>query len=220
MAKVALTVSTLSLLIAGAALFFNFLAPFAPLVTVGGPVFQLGAAAPENTLAGRSNGPEFDPQQNRILAVVFVPIVFTHEGGRSGVVSDIMLRLSRTGHDDRWLFEPRMFVDERALLTSFEPNSHLKWLEAVFSPVPLAKGEETRRLVMFQGQENGVFPGGRLRPGRYQLEVLVRVGNSDGYQQVEEFAVDFSSDVLKKLDANIRYAPTPESLLPARNLLK
>ena len=220
MARAAFAVSLLSLLISGITLYYNYLAPFSPLVTIGGPVFQIGLAAPGNTSAIAALSPEFDPVPNRILAIIFLPVVFTHQGGRAGVVSDIMLRLLRVGHDDRWLFEPRMFVDERALLTTFEPQAYLKWLEAVFSPIPLAKGEETRRLIMFQGNENSVFPGGRIRLGQYRLDVLVRTNEIDDYRLAEAFDIDFGAGVLKGLDQNIRYAPTPQSLLPGRSRLK
>lgn len=218
-AKLALAVSALSLAISGLTLYFNYLAPFGPLVSVGGPVFQLGIAAPENTAANAPSPPDFDPIPRRILAVVFLPVTITHKGGSPGVVSDLMLKMSRTGFDDRWLFEPRMFIDERALLTTYEPNSHLKWLESVFEPIPVAKGDRVRRVVMFQAQENATFPGGRLRAAEYDLQVLART-DSDEFHDVGSFKIDFRAEVLGRIDANTRYAPTPAELLPARQLLK
>jgi hypothetical protein len=72
---------------------------------------------------------------------------------------------------------------------------------------------------MFQGQEHATFPGGRLRPAEYELQVLVRT-HANEYQDAGSFKIDFRADVLSQIEANTRYAPTPSELLPARQLLK
>ena len=216
----AFRVSVMALIVSALTLYFTYLAPFDPLVTVGGPVFQFGAAAPENLDISLGTGPDFDPLPNRVLAFILLPVVMTHQGGMPGVISDIMLGLSRRGQTDRWLFEPRMYVDERAFVTSFEPQAHLKWIEAVFSPIALARGSQVRRFILFQGTAHPLFPGGRIRDGHYQLDVLFRIGADAEFSQVDRFNVDFGIEVLRNLEENIRFAPTPESLRPARNRLK
>ena len=70
-ARWALAVSVFSLVVSGSTLYFNYVKPFAPLVTLGGPVFQLGLAASENTATTTNGGPEFDPIPRRILAIIF-----------------------------------------------------------------------------------------------------------------------------------------------------
>ena len=219
-AIVALPVSLLSLAVSGATPYYNYFAAFAPLVTVGGPVFQFDKAAPTNLDAARGSGPEFDPVSGRVIGAILLPVIVTHEGGRPGVVTDVMVRVSRRGQADRWLFEPRVYVDERAFISAFDPQALVKSIEAVFSPIPLAKGSQTRRLIMFQWLDHPLFPGGRLRVGGYRLDVLALISGEDEYREVERFDIDFGAQVLSNLEENMRYAPTPDSFGPPRARLK
>ncbi|MEY2520413.1 MAG: hypothetical protein QOF24_2172 [Verrucomicrobiota bacterium] len=218
-AKLSIVVAVISLAVASLNPYFTSLAPFGPLVTSGGPVFQFGTATPANLAATQATGPEFDPQPNRVLAGILLPVVFTHEGGRPGVISDIALRVSRSGDNDRWMFEPILFVDERAFLTSFDSQAHLKWIEAAFSPIALGRGQQIKRFILFQGNEHPHYPAARLRVGRYTINVLVRLNNAAIYDTRERIDVDFSRDVLGNLDA-AKYAPPPESVMTARTGLK
>jgi hypothetical protein len=212
-------VALVSLCVAILGLYFSWLAPFRPLITVGGPVFQFGVMAPSNAAAANANTAEFDPQKSRVLGGILLPILFTHEGGRPGTISDVMLRVSRRGNADNWLFEPRLFVDEHAFLTSFDPQAALKWIEASFSPIALGRAQQVKRFILFQGNDNDHFPGGRLRISHYSLDVLVRINDSPTYQSREKIEVDFSDEVLATLDVG-KYAPGPLSVISARRRLR
>jgi len=88
-------ISVIALGVSGFALYLNYLARFNPLVTVGGLVYQFEMPAPTAPGLQSTFNEEFDPIRDRLLAAILVPIVFTHEGGRPGVISDVMLRVSR-----------------------------------------------------------------------------------------------------------------------------
>ena len=118
MALVALIISVISLGVSLVSTYYALFAPFAPVLTVGGPVLQFGNATSENVDARNAVGPEFDPRPGRVLGGILLPVVVTHEGGRPGVISDIMLKVSLLSDKRPWFFEPRMFFDEHAYLTS------------------------------------------------------------------------------------------------------
>src|SRR5688500_14789009 len=70
-------------------------AAFTPLITVGSPVYQFGIASKDAPGFSSTQNEQFDPKQDRTLAAILIPIVFTHQGGKPGVIEDIMLRVSR-----------------------------------------------------------------------------------------------------------------------------
>jgi hypothetical protein len=216
---VPIVISVLALGVSGFTLYINYLAQFAPLITVGGPVYQFAKAAPTALDLDTTNNEEFDPLRDRLLAAILVPIVFTHESGKPGVITDVMLRVSREEKHDNWLFEPRLNVNERAYLTSFDPQGHQSWIESAFSPIPLAKGSQAKRFILFQAKKNELFPSGRLRVGRYSIDVLCRINEAAGYRKVNVIKVDFSKEVLTNLQETAKYIPPPESITQARDRL-
>jgi hypothetical protein len=162
----------ISLVALGATLFNlykNYWAPFDPLITVGSPVYQFGTVSGDDSDLSSTRNEQFDPKQERVLASILIPIVFTHEGGKPGVISDLMLRVSRTGKNDEWFFEPRLNVDEQKYLTSFDNQSMVRAVDSAFSPVALAQGDQIKRFIAFQPDNNQNFPSGRLRLDRYTI---------------------------------------------------
>ncbi|MGD8777923.1 MAG: hypothetical protein PVH88_03060 [Ignavibacteria bacterium] len=212
-------VSLVALIVSAITFYLNFLAPFKPLITVGSAVYQFLRVSENAQDLNLTFTDEYDPNKNRILGGVLIPIVFTHNGGKSGVISDVMLRVTREGENDNWLFEPRLNVDERAYLTSFEQNGHLKWMDSTFSPIPISKGSQVKRFILFQWRNNPNFPVGRLRKGRYIVYVLVRVNEGKKFREVDKIIVNFSSEVLGGLGIE-RYVPSPESIIKERDKLE
>ena len=213
------SISIIALGVSCFTLYRNYLAKFSPLITIGGAVYRFGIAEKGAPGVESAVGEEFDPIPNRILASILIPIVFIHEGGKPGVISDIMLRVSRKDKRDNWLFEPRLNVNERAFLTVYDAQSHLKWIESAFAPFPLAKGSEVRRFILFQAKSNELFPSGRLRVDQYIVCVLCRINNESKYREIDRISVNLSSEVLKGLDENASYIPPPGSIIQAREEL-
>ena len=215
----ALIISFIALAVSAFTFYRNYIAPFDPLITVGGAVFHFAKAAPTAPGLDQTSTDEFDPMRDRLLGAVLIPMVFTHEGGKPGVISDVILRVSRRGHNDNWIFEPRLNVDERAYLTSFDAQGHLRWMESAFSPIAISKGSQQRRFIMFQASNNPLFPSGRLRLAHYSIHVLARINKEKQYREIDEIAVDFTSEVLNGLGVE-RYLPPPESISELRDKLK
>jgi len=214
------SISVIALGVSGFTLYRNYLAKFKPLITIGGVVYRFGIAERGTPGVETAIGGEFDPIPNRILGAILIPIVFIHEGGRPGVITDIMLRVSCEGNEDNWFFEPRLYVDERAFLTTHDAQAHLKWIESAFSPFPLAKGSEVRRFILFQPLSNENYPSGRLRVGQYIIHVLCKINDEHKYREIDAITVDFSIDALKNLEATVSYIPPPGSLIKSREELK
>jgi len=215
----ALLVSISSLGVSLVTTYHTTYSPFTPAITIGSPVFHFGHATGDNPGLTKGVGDDFDPQVDRVLAGVLLPVVVTHEGGRPGVISDIIVQMSLGAENDNWIFEPMLFADEHDYFTSFDAASLVKSMQAAFSPLAVAKGEQVKRFVVFQCTEHARYPGCRLRLGRYRMNVFVRVGPSGTYKLCETIGVDFSRDVLQGLDV-ARYAPPPESLIRARQQLR
>jgi hypothetical protein len=203
-------------------LYKNYWAPFDPLITVGSPVYQFGTVSGDGADLSSTQNEQFDPKQDRVLASILIPIVFTHEGGKPGVISDVMLRVSRTGKNDKWFFEPRLNVDEQKYLTSFDNQSMVRAVDSGFSPIALAQGDQIKRFIAFQPDNNQNFPSGRLRLDRYTIHVLCRIDNDDSYKEIDSISVEFTSEVLTKLasDGTSKYIPPPESISRSRDKLR
>jgi hypothetical protein len=199
-------------------LYVNYLARFKALITVGAAVYQFGNAFPNAPGLNGTFTEEFDPKRDRVLAAILLPIVFTHQSGKPGVISDLMLRVSRVDKKDNWFFEPRLNFNERAYITSFDAPSQMKSVESSFSPIPIAKGDQIQRFVMFQADMSEIFPVGRLRLAHYYIDVLCRI-NKREYQLIDSIAVNFTAEVLTALDMG-KYIPPPLSIADGRDSLR
>jgi hypothetical protein len=211
-------ISSLALAVSLFTLYLNYLGRFKALITVGAPVYQFGIAVPNAPGLGSTFTAAFDPKRGRVLAAILLPIVFTHETGRPGVISDLMVRVSRVGKKDNWFFEPRLNFNEHAYVTSFDPKTQAQSVESAFSPIPVGRGDQINRFVLFQADINETFPVGRLRLDHYTIDVLCRINNRE-YKLIETIAVDFTSEVLTSLDSG-RYVPPPKLIADARDTLR
>ncbi len=76
-----------------------------------------------------------------------------------------------------------------------------------FAPIPVAKGQEVRRTILFQPKTNKAFPSGRLRIGKYSVQVHCRVNQKRHFNEIYKVEVDFSKEVLQGLAAVGNYVP-------------
>jgi len=213
-------ISFLALTVSVVTWYFNNLAPFRPLVTVGFPVYNFAIASPNAPGVEEAVGGEFDPKQGRVLAAILVPFVFTHRGGRSGVVSDLVLRITYDKENIDWYFEPRLNMNEQRFMGLSGSQKIVKAIESPFAPIPVAKGQEARRLVLFQPKSNAAFPSGRLRVGRYSVQVLCRINEKRHFRAIQTVKVDFSKKALARLAPTVNYVPELESVRAARERLQ
>jgi len=213
-----IVISVLALGVSLFTLYVNYLARFKALITVGAAVYQFGNAFPNAPGLNSTFTNEFDPKRDRVLAAILLPIVFTHQSGKPGVISDLMLRVSRVAQRDNWFFEPRLNFNEHAYMTSFDPQAQMKSVESSFSPIPIAKGDQIQRFVMFQADNSETFPVGRLRLAHYTIDVLCRIDNRE-YKLIDTIAVNFTAEVLTALDSG-KYIPSPKSIADARDDLR
>lgn len=198
--------------------YFNNLAPFRPLITAGFPMYNLAMLVPSVPEPKEIEGVEFDPIKRRVLAAITIPFVFTHRGGRSGVISDLMLRVTHELESTHWYFEPRIIVNQQIFIPKPDPKDFLNSINSPFAPIPVAKGKDASRIILFQSKNNDSFPLGRLRTGKYSIQVLIRVNQKHRFKKLCNFEVDFSKEVLQKLDPG-NYVPEPMSVMEARDRL-
>lgn len=208
----ALTVSILSW-------YFNNLAPFRPLITVGFPMYHLAILVPSAPNPKEKEGIEYDPVKGRILALIVIPFVFTHRGGRSGIISDLMLRVTHEQESTNWYFEPRLIMNQQVFIPKPQPQDILKSIDSPFAPIPIAKGKDANRIVMFQPKHNDSFPFGRLIIGKYSVQVLCRVNKKHRFKEIYRVEADFSKEVLQSLSTPGYYVPEPRSVTDARDKL-
>ena len=182
--------------------------PFKPMISVGGVGVHF-AQFPFAGLVGA--GPEFDPIKNRVVAAFVLSVDATHAEGRHGTVDDMVLRVTRMGHADRWLFVPMLTIDEPEYLSYFSRSKNgaldddaLKWMSGVFAGIHLPRGTSVRRVLFFVPKEHEQFPAHRLRTGEYEVVALARVGETD-YKEVGSQVVDFSQEKLKGVDGAVYY---------------
>lgn len=215
-AIIPLALSLLAVSISGLTLYYGYLARFYPLITVGTVIFHPNR---EGIVQAGS-----DPSKNTVTrhAAILVPFVFTHRGGNAGVIEDVMVRLARKDGAAAWLAEPVMFLNEREYLQAGAKQSpDAIWMESTFHPLPLAKGAQLERFILFRPAEGfAEFQGGGLVPGEYILSFLVKHSDAVGYREVEIRTENVSQKMLDDLAAGTRVGILPSTVAAARKRIR
>lgn len=214
--RLPIVISLVALTLSGVSLYFSYLEPFAPVVSMGPVIWQ--------PMDGDGRMPGANPATRGpfLKLVLLVPLTISHGGSRPGTVEDVVIRLTRVtlGNGGEWQFEPQIEVDEAAYLTNFDPKGYLKWITAVFRPIPIQKGEQVQKLFLFLGSPAPGRSVSSLSPGRYLLRVLIRTEGSSDFREVLSRVEELSPAVMQDLQHGNRWSPTPESLLEPRRRIQ
>lgn len=202
-----LAISILSFGISGATFYSSNVAPFAPAIVVGPLVWQ-----PRDS-AGRFPDNERPTSEPFTDAEILAPVTFTHGGGRPGVVEDVVLILRpRLSKAEPLRFEPELVLDEQAYLLDLNPRNAQKWVKSRFMAIPLARGQQEQRFILFLRQS------GAVAAGEFTLETWIRKGGK--FELAASRSEALPQGVWSEITRGTRWSQTPQSVIDARRGLK